>query len=132
MAKTIAFVTNQYCCDRIIHAANELARDKQTEELIVLGIMDSEYPLDPQVVDYLFTLSKKNNATMRLIFTEDKLQVMRSIIKDFSTQHILTGMPSSHHSVLYSMWKEFPEKQFYTVDTGGELVEVAGSVRCLV
>lgn len=129
MPKTIAFVTNQYCCDRIIRAANMIACQTQTE-LLVVSIMDSEYPLDPQVVDSLFTIAKQNNATMRLIFTEDKLLVMRDMIRDFSTQHILTGMPSSHNSVLYTMWKDFNEKQFYTVATDGEIVEVASNTRC--
>lgn len=129
MAKTVTFITNQYSCDRIIYSARVVA-DETATELVVVGIMDSEYELNPEVVDYLFILSKKNQATMRLIFSEDKTGVMRDIIMDYDSRCIVTGMPSSNRSVLYAMWKEFPDKQFYTVDPSGELVEVAGSRCC--
>lgn len=124
MAKTVTFVTNQYSCDRIIYSARVVA-DETASDLVVVGIMDSEYTLNPEVVDYLFVLSKKNQATMRLIFSEHKTEVMRDIVAGYDCQHVVTGMPSSNQSVLYDLWKEYPEKQFYTVDTEGDLVEVA-------
>lgn len=124
MDKTIAFVTNQFSCDRIIFAARELADRTQTE-LVVVEILDSEYELDPKAVDYLFTASKKMNATMRMMFTDDKIRAMREIIAQFDNKYVLTGMPSSNESILYSLWRSFPEKGFHTVDEVGQLVEVA-------
>ena len=124
MAKTIVFVTNQVKCDRIIHAARKVSEKTKTE-LNVLEVLDSEYELNPEAVDYLFMLSKQVKATMRIVFSGDKLEVMREIISQYDCRNIVTGMPSSNESALYGLWKEFPDKRFYTVDEGGELVEVA-------
>ena len=128
MLKTVAFVTNQYSCDRIIYSSRVVA-DQTGTELVVVGIMDSEYELNPQIVDYLYVLSKRNNATMRLIFSEDKTAIMSDFIGKFDSANIVTGMPSSNQSVLYKLWKNFPARQFFTVDTTGELIEVAKSAQ---
>lgn len=124
MAKTLAFVTNQYSCDRIIYSARVVA-DETNTDLIVVGILDSEYELDPEVIDYLFVLSKKNKATMRLLFTEDKTGVMAEAISQNECKNVVSGMPNSSDSVLYKLWKMFPAKDFYVVDATGEIVEVA-------
>ncbi len=126
MPMTLAFVTNQYSCDRIICAARTVADDTNTD-LVVVGVLDSEYKLDPEVVDYLFNLSKKNKAMMRLLFSEDKTGVMTEAISQYDSRNIVTGMPNSSSSVLYKIWKMFPAKKFFTVDSSGELVEVAGA-----
>jgi K+-sensing histidine kinase KdpD len=125
--KTITFVTNQYSCDRIIRAARTVADDTETD-LVVVGILDSEYELNPEVVDYLFELSKKNRAVMRLIFTEDKMQVMREMIGGHDCHNVVTGMPSNNQSVLYQLWKSYPQKAFHTVAETGEVLEVASSL----
>ena len=127
MPKTLAFVTNQYSCDRIIRAARTVADETETD-LVVVGVLDSEYTLDPEVVDYLFSLSKKSKAVMRLLFSEDKTGVMTEAIAQYESTNIVTGMPRSNDSVLYKIWKMFPAKQFFTVDISGELVEVAKKV----
>lgn len=131
MGKTVVFVTNQYSCDRMIYSGRVIA-DETSTELVVVGIMDAEYALDPKVVDYLFVLSKKNQATMRLIFSEDKIKVMSEMVAQYESQYIVTGMPSSNQSVLYDLWKEHGGKQFYTVDSTGELVEVAASIKSCI
>lgn len=124
MAKTVTFVTNQYSCDRIIYSARVVADETKTD-LVVVGVLDSEYELDPEVVDYLFVLSKKNKATMRLLFSEDKTSVMAEAISQNDCKNVVTGMPNCSDSVLYKLWKMFPAKNFYSVDTTGEIVEVA-------
>ncbi len=124
LEKTITFVTNQYSCDRLIHAARVIADETKTD-LVVVGILDSEYELDPQVIDYLFNLSKKNKATMRLLFSEDKESVMVEAISQADSINFVTGMPSNSESVLYKLWKMFPVKNFYAVEVSGEVVEVA-------
>jgi len=126
MAKTIVFVTNQFSCDRLIHAARTVAEEVKNE-LHVVQILDSEYDLDPQAIDYLFMQAKKAGATMRLISAEDKLALMHKIISERSVQCVVTGMPNSHNSVLYDLWKEYPQKRFRVVDTTGELTEVASN-----
>ncbi|GHU80532.1 hypothetical protein FACS1894191_6010 [Clostridia bacterium] len=125
MDKTITFVTNQYSCDRIIYAAKEVA-DRSHTELVVVEILDSEYELNPPAVDYLFKASKRNGATMRMLFTEDKTKSMLEVISQYDCKHIVTGMPDSNKSVLYAVWKIFPEKSFYAVDQNGNAVEMAG------
>lgn len=129
MTKTLAFVTNQYSCDRIIYSSRVIA-DETNTDLVVVGVLDSEYELDPEVIDYLFVLSKKNKATMRLLFSEDKTGVMTEAISQYDCVNVVTGMPNSSDSVLYKLWKIFPAKNFYTVDTTGEVLEVAGSRIC--
>lgn len=124
LAKTITFVTNQYSCDRIINSAKVIA-DETNTDLIVVGVLDSEYELDPEIIDYLFMLSKKNKATMRLFFSEDKTGVMTEAISQYGCKNVVTGMPSNSESVLYKLWKLFPGKSFYTADESGEIVEVA-------
>ena len=122
--KTVAFVTNQYQCDRIIRAAKEVA-DGNFSEPVVVGILDAEYEIDPQVVDYLFRLSKENKAAMRLVFTEDKLTVMRDILGEEDCRYAVTGMPADTQSVLYDLWKDFSDIEFYTVDTVGEVIRAS-------
>lgn len=129
MAKTITFVTNQYSCDRIIYAARVVGDETQTE-LQVVEVLDSEYELNPQAIDYLFLLSKNNKATMRIVFSDDKFGIMRECIEQYDVENVVTGMPSSNQSVLYTLWKAFPDKRFYTVDQNGELVEVASTKYC--
>lgn len=124
MSKTVTFVTNQYSCDRIIYSARVVADETDTD-LVVVGILDSEYELNPEVIDYLFVLSKKNKATMRLLFSEDKTGVMAEAISQHDCKNVVTGMPNSSESVLYKLWNMFPAKNFYTVDSSGEIVEVA-------
>jgi len=126
MANTVTFVTNQYQCDRIICAARTVA-DMTSSQLVVIEILDAEYELNPQAVDYLFGLSRQNKADMRIMFSDDKLRDMRNAIREDESRHIVTGMPNSNHSVLYDLWKEFPDKIFYTVDTTGEIIEVASN-----
>lgn len=126
MAKTVTLVTNQFSCDRIIRAARTVADQTQTE-LLVVNIQDAEYELNPKAIDYLFGLSKNNNATMHLTFTKDRLGVIFDTIGRYDCSNVVTGMPSSNDSILYSLWKKHPNKSFYTVDTTGELIEVASN-----
>lgn len=127
MAKTVIFVTNQHSCDRIIYAARIVAEETQTE-LNIIEVLDSEYELNPEAIDYLYALAKKTNATMRIVFSDNKLGVMRETIAQYDCTNVVTGMPSSHESVLYGLWKEFPDKRFHAVDSNGELVDVASSI----
>jgi len=128
MAKTVILVTNQYSCDRIIYAARIVADETQTE-LNIIEVLDSEYQLNPQAIDYLFMLAKQNDAIMRIVMAEDKLEVIRDTIAAYDVDHVVTGMPDSHQSILYALWKEFPQKQFHVVDQTGEIIDVAKSQR---
>ena len=131
MPKTIAFVTNQTSSDRLIHAAANIAKQNQTE-LIIVNILDSEYELDPRVVDEHFGQAKRYKATMRLLFSENKLFAMREVISGYDTHFIVTGMPGCHSSVLYDLWGSCGEKCFYTVEDTGKLIEVATKSRIAV
>lgn len=126
MKNTVAFVTNQYSCDRIIASAKEVAQINDSQ-LVVVGIMDNEYEINPEAVDYLFNTSKENHASMQLIFREDKLAVMHEVIGAYECGYVVSGMPSSNKSILYDLWKDFPDKKFYTIDSHGEITEVANS-----
>jgi len=129
MPKTVTLVTNQYQCDRIITAARRIA-DETGTELLVSGVLDSKYELNPQAIEYLFNLSKQNGATMRLVFAEDKISLLCDLVGQSDHHYVVTGMPSSNQSVLYDLWKKFPNKSFYAVEPSGELTEVAGPKFC--
>ena len=124
MAKTMVFVTNQFRCDRLIFAAQAVAERSGTK-LDIVQILDREYDLDPAAIDYLFMQAKKVNATMRLVSAPDKVELMKSVIGAQDVQYVVTGMPNSHKSILYDLWKEFPGKNFHVVDETGELIDVA-------
>lgn len=124
MTKTVVFVTNQFSSDRLIHAAEIVAKKLRTQ-LNIVEIMDSEYDLDPEAVDYLFMLAQKTGATMRLMSAEDKFGTMCGIIEEPDVRCVVTGMPQSHQSILYDIWKKFPRKAFHVLDSSGEIVEVA-------
>lgn len=124
MINTVAFVTDQYSSERIITAARIIA-DKFDTGLDVVGIMSNEYEIDPEAIDHLFNRSKENDASMRLIFREDKTEVMKEVIGQYSTRYVVSGMPSSNKSVLYSVWNEFENREFFTVDAEGNIIEVA-------
>ena len=124
MARTMVFVTNQFCCDRLIFAAQKVAGRSETQ-LDIVQILDREYDLDPKAIDYLFMLAKKANATMRLVSAQDKLALMKSVIDDTDVNFVVTGMPNSHKSILYDLWKHFPAKSFHVVDETGEIIDVA-------
>ena len=126
MAKTLVFVTNQFSCDRLIFAAQAVAERSKTQ-LDIVQILDREYDLDPKAIDYLFMLAKKANAIMRLVSAQDKIALMKSLIGAADVDCIVTGMPNSHKSVLYELWKEFPGKNFHVVDETGETTQVASS-----
>ena len=126
MEKTIVFVTNQFCCDRIICAAQVVAQKTNTE-LNIVQILDSEYDLDPKAIDHLFMTAKKVGATMRLVSSPDKLDLMHKTVAAPDVQNVVTGMPSSNKSVLYGLWKRFPNKNFHAVDSTGEIVDVASN-----
>ena len=123
MMKTVAFVTNQYSCERIIKAAKEVADNNQSE-LVVVAIQDYQYEMNPQAVDFLFSKSKEYGASMRLIFNNDVPAVMREVINQYECRYIVTGMPSTNNSVIYGLWKEYSNKSFYTIDLDGKVVEV--------
>lgn len=126
MGKTVVFVTNQCSCDRIIYAARIVSEETKTE-LNIIEVLDSEYELNPQAIDYLYAQAKQAGATMRIVFADDKLAVLRDTIAQYDCTNVVTGMPSSNKSVLYDLWKEFPEKCFHAVDQSGELVDVAST-----
>ena len=122
--KTIALITNQYSCARLILAAREIA-DRTNTDLVVVNVQDSEYEIDPQATDFLFMQAKQQGATMRLAFAEDKLKEIERLIAAYDCSKVVTGMPSSSNSVLYGLWKRFADREFFVVDEQGVVSEVA-------
>lgn len=123
---TIAFITNQYSCERIITSAKKVAEENGSP-LVVVGILSSEYEMNPNTIDFLFSKSKEHGATMRLLFSDDVTDVMHDVISQYDCGYVVTGMPSTNRSVVYELWKTYDSKQFYTVDIDGEVVEVANT-----
>jgi K+-sensing histidine kinase KdpD len=124
MGKTLARVTNPCSCDRIISAASILA-ERDENDLVVVCIIDEEFALNAEAVEYLFGLAKKHEAAMRLIFSANKEESIYDVLENCGCSSIITGMPGGGTSILYKLWKDYCELEFYVVDLEGQIVEVA-------
>ena len=119
MEKTIVLVTNQSSSGRIIEAGR-LVADRAETELSVLEVLDYDYTLDPEAVNYLFELAKKSGAALRMIFANQKVAAIREALQDQEVKHVLTGLPEGRQSILYSLWQLFPNIDFFIVGSSRE------------
>ncbi len=126
--KTLVCVTNQFECQRIIRAGRAIA-DLTKTHLTVLSVSSPEYTQNPQALQYLFDVSKENDAMMTVTYSENPTKTIINFIKENKVVNVLTGMPSSDDSVLYKVWNKFTHVTFFTVTPEGEIREVTKSTR---
>lgn len=120
---TAVLVTNQFQCERLIKAGRAVANITKTD-LTVLNVQGSEYPPNPQAIQYLFNISSQNDAVMNLLYSEDSYKAIVRYIKGYHAVNVITGMPSTENSVLHQIWKKFNHVKFFTVGADGTLDEV--------
>ena len=123
MEKTIALVTGQQNSEQIIGAARGIA-DRDDTELSVVGVLDQEYILDAETVNYLFELAKKSGAVLRMVFAHQKAAAMRAILQEQEVKTVLTGLPGGNSTIIYSLWQMFPCIDFMVVGNQGDMVTV--------
>ena len=120
---TAVLVTNQFECERLIRAGRAIANDAQTD-LCVINVENNEYPTNPEAIQHLFNVSSENGAVMHLMYSENSFKTICEYLKTNRTAAVVTGMPSSGHSILHRIWKKFPSVQFFTVNRENKVEEV--------
>ena len=123
LRSTAVLVTNQFQCERLIHAGRSVADISKTD-LIVLNVQSNEYPANPEAIQYLFNIATQNNALMNVMYAEDSFKTIVKYIKDNKTAYVVTGMPQTKNSILHRIWRKFAHVTFFTVDEAGTLHEV--------
>jgi hypothetical protein len=86
-------------------------------------------PADEQTISYLSSVARENGAVMRVVFSDDVTADMKALIRHYGCSKVVTGMPGGYDSPLYTLWKEFPDVDFVTVDTFGRLIEVDNKIK---
>ena len=121
---TVVCVTNQYQCERLIVVGKAIAKLTNTE-LMVVNVMVSN-PLYPNTdaLEYLFDISKQNNATMTVCYADDPAKATINFLKEHRATNVVTGLPVGESSVLYKIWSKFTHINFYTVSQDGEAMLV--------
>lgn len=122
--KTLVCVTDQRDCDRIIKAGRRLSQLTDSE-LLVLNIALPNQPQDPQSVEYLFSVSKENDAEMTVLFANDVAKAIIQYIKSNKISFMLTGVPAQGDSITTRIWSKFTHVTFFVVEYDGNLREVA-------
>lgn len=126
--KTVVCITDQRKCDRIIRAGKALA-DMTKTELAVINVVRPDYCYDSGSIEYLFSVSRENEAEMVLLYSEDVAKAIIRYIKDNSVANLLTGIPAKGDSVTAKIWSKFSHINFFVVEQDGCLSEVGNSVR---
>ena len=89
----LACVTGQYECDRIISVARQIADDCNCE-LHVLSVIkpSNNYSSVSDQIEYLYLVSKENNADMNVLFQSDAPKAAAEFAEENNVQRIVTGM----------------------------------------
>lgn len=127
--KTVVCVTDQLNCERIIKSSNLLSNLSNTTLDVISIVNPSQEQFNPSAIEYLFEVSKKNNATMSVLYSDDFKKAMYHFIKDNKPVNVVTGMPSDKNSVLYKLWQKFSSIHFFIVDESGTLQEVTYKIK---
>lgn len=121
--KTLVCVTDQFSCERIIQAGRVIANITHTE-LAVLNIASPGHLQNPEALQFLFDVSRENEADMTVLYSENFAKTMTQFIKNNRVVHLLTGMPGSEDSILYRIWNKFSHLNCFTVSPEGDVRRV--------
>jgi len=125
---TVVCVTDQRRCDRIIRAGRALA-DISGTGLLVVNVVRPDSQQDTDSMEYLFSVSKQNNAEMALLYSDDVAKALIRYIKENKVANLLTGIPNEGDSVTTKIWKRFTHVTFFVVEQDGSLREVVNPAR---
>lgn len=115
---TMVLVTDQFRCQRLIVAGRELAQRSGTA-LEVVNIANTQVTQNPQAIEFLFQISKENDATMMVHYSDEPAKFLSVMIKERMPAYVVSGMPQSQDSLLHKLWTRFLAIAFYTVDESG-------------
>lgn len=115
---TVVLVTDQFHCQRLIVAGKELAQRSGTP-LEVINIANPKLPQNPEAIEFLFQISKENDATMMVHYSDEPAKFLSALIRERMPAQVVSGMPQSTDSLLQKLWTRFLLITFYTVDNSG-------------
>ncbi len=122
---TLVCVTDQFSCERIIKSGKTVA-DLTSTKLQIVSIISSEYPTNPEALEYLFTVSKLHGGQMNVEYTDSPYKALIEHIKKHKVSNVLTGLPAGKESIIYKLWSKFTHIKFFTVDATGTLSVARG------
>ena len=120
---TLVLVTDQFQCERLIVAGRELARRTGTQ-LEVINVATPQQQQNPQAIEFLFQVSKENDAVMMVHYSDEPAKCIVDLIKEQQPACVVSGMPQVEKSLLHKIWTRFQSIGFYTVSPQGELAPV--------
>jgi len=119
-APTMALVTDQFSCERIIKAARAVA-DQSGTPLVVINVGSQRAGYNPEAIDFLYRVSAENGAVMSIFYSDTPEAQLVSVIRSQQPCRIVTGMPQAGASPLHKLWIRFSEISFFTVDMSGDI-----------
>ncbi len=120
---TLALVTDQFACERIIKSARLIA-DLSKTDLIVLSVMRTGAKTNPAALEHLFSTAKEYNARMTVEFSDNPQSTIVHLIHSNHVINTVTGIPNNENSILVRLWENLQNITFFTVTERGELHEV--------
>ena len=120
---TMVLVTDQFRCERLITAGRALA-DRSGTSLSVINVAGDAAERNPQAIEYLYQVSKDNNATMMIHYSDDQTKYLIQLIREEMPSNVVTGMPQGKSSLLHRIWMRFEQISFFVVDEKGKLSPV--------
>lgn len=122
MRSTVVCVTNQRQCERLIKAGRIIADISKTD-LTVINVTDAGLKnQDTAALEYLFEVSKQNNAVMSIQYSASPLKCIENFIRNNKAINVVTGLREGENSILPDLWKNFEGTSFFTVTLEGELL----------
>ncbi|MBC8546585.1 hypothetical protein H8711_06505 [Clostridiaceae bacterium NSJ-31] len=119
---TVVCVTDQRRCERLIKAGRVIADISKTN-LTVISVMNPQrINKDTDALEYLFGVSKQNNAVMSIQYSTDPLARITDFIRENKAVNVVTGMREGQNSILPNLWKRFENTSFFTVTLDGEVL----------
>ncbi len=121
--KTLVCVTDQFSCERLIKWGRKIANLSSGELFIVNVDNKGSINVNHEAIEYLFEISKQNDAYMSIIYSDNPLKAISRFVKQHKIKNIITGMPVGSNSVLEGLWKRFSQLDFYMVTPEEECIK---------
>lgn len=117
---TLVCVTNQFKCERIIKAGRVIANLTKTN-LEIISVSNPDYPQNPEALEFLYKTSKENSGIMNIEYSATPYKTISKYIKQNKISNVLTGVPTTEDSIIYSLREKFTHINFFTVEEDGEI-----------
>lgn len=122
LKSTVVCVTNQRQCERLIKAGRVIADISKTDLTVISVVSPERVKHDTDALEYLFDVSKQNNAVMSIQYSTDPFKCIAGFIRDNKAINVVTGMRAGQNSILPTLWRNLQDTTFFTVTMEGEVL----------